>query len=70
MTSVCKEMICGDNYVELTEGCDDGNTIDLDGCSSGCFEETGWSCSGGSFTTISTCLPVCDDNMLLGDEEC
>lgn len=62
--SVCTE-ICGDgkNFKKLypTNQCDDGDTTDGDGCSSGCLIETGWSCSGGSKTTADTCKEVCGD---------
>ncbi len=36
---------CGDGIVSMaTEQCDDGNTSSMDGCSSSCSVETGWSC--------------------------
>ena len=38
------------------EGCDDGNTVDGDGCSSTCSVETNWACYNGSTTTASVCL--------------
>ena len=31
--------ICGDNYLDLEEECDDGNSINLDGCSESCIVE-------------------------------
>ena len=37
------------------EACDDGNTINGDGCSSTCMVEENWSCSGGSPTNKDTC---------------
>jgi cysteine-rich repeat protein len=46
--------ICGDNYVLAVEGCDDGNLINGDGCSSSCTVETNWSCVG-VLTQGSTC---------------
>jgi cysteine-rich repeat protein len=30
---------CGNGRVETGEGCDDGDTIDGDGCSAGCYTE-------------------------------
>lgn len=37
--------VCGDQAVAAGfEGCDDGNTLDEDGCSSGCDVEEGWAC--------------------------
>ncbi len=37
---------CGDGVVDPSEGCDDSNLTDGDGCSQGCQVEPGWSCSG------------------------
>jgi cysteine-rich repeat protein len=34
---------CGDGLV-INEGCDDGNTLDGDGCSATCTVETGFTC--------------------------
>jgi cysteine-rich repeat protein len=42
----------GDGKKAGTEKCDDGNTINGDGCNGDCTSvETGWVCSGGSTTT-------------------
>lgn len=45
--------LCGNGVVDAVagqlytaEGCDDGNVIGLDGCSSVCQVEAGWACSG------------------------
>ena len=46
---------CGDGERESYEGCDDGNVIDGDGCSSTCQVEQNWVCTGGSPTTADTC---------------
>jgi len=56
--------------MEGTEACDDGNTDDLDGCTSTCTKEAGWSCSGGSFYSITACTSICNDNLLVGSETC
>lgn len=45
---------CGDGYVLSYEGCDDGNTMDGDGCSSACKVEKYWSCVG-MYAQGSTC---------------
>ena len=37
----CRE-VCGDDITTLSEQCDDGNSVDLDGCSSTCIDEPGW----------------------------
>ena len=34
------EAVCGDGVIECAEECDDGNTVDGDGCSSACALET------------------------------
>lgn len=46
---------CGDARQTAMEGCDDGNVINGDGCSSSCLTETNWICLGGTPTTPSTC---------------
>ena len=46
--------ICGDDYVLSVEGCDDGNSVDGDGCNSSCLVETGWMCQG-ELAQGSTC---------------
>ena len=45
---------CGDGRLFELD-CDDGNTIDGDGCSSSCSVEIGFNCSGGSTTSASVC---------------
>ena len=40
-TSVC-EPVCGDQVVTGAETCDDGNTVDGDGCSAACQVELGY----------------------------
>lgn len=30
----------------------------------------GWTCSGGTSSSPSTCLPICGDGMWYGTEEC
>jgi cysteine-rich repeat protein len=41
-------IVCGDGIVSAGESCDDGNTIDEDGCSSTCLaEDTGFDCPAG-----------------------
>lgn len=39
---------CGDGYLDATEECDDGNTINGDGCDRKCKVETGYTCSNSS----------------------
>lgn len=45
-------MNCGDGYVLTTEGCDDGNTVSGDGCTSTCKVEEDWLCIGIGATTL------------------
>ncbi|HDP73556.1 MAG TPA: DUF4215 domain-containing protein, partial [Candidatus Woesearchaeota archaeon] len=70
--------VCGDGVIEGDEQCDDGNTLDGDGCSSTCEVESGWLCSPSFLPSIildepagpSECSPVCGDGFIIGDEEC
>ena len=73
--SVCKTEVCGDGKVTGDEGsgdnfCDDGNTVDFDGCSALCQVECGFQCEGGSEATADTCLTVCGDASRTGNETC
>ena len=36
LNGVCSFRRCGNGIIEITEGCDDGNNINGDGCSSAC----------------------------------
>ena len=50
----CREVVCGDGFVDyadtadgdyISEGCDDGNTVDGDGCKADCSDyEEGYTC--------------------------
>lgn len=40
--------VCGNGVLEPGEECDDGHTIDGDGCSSECKVESGWECTATS----------------------
>lgn len=46
--------ICVDG-LRIYVDCDDGNTLDGDGCSSSCKVETDYTCTGGSRTTKDVC---------------
>jgi len=59
--------VCGDGRVEGTEGCDDGGTVDGNGCSATCTVESGWSCTGspsvcGDLDECATNQDTCDAN--------
>ena len=68
--------VCGDGVRTTAEGCDDGNVIDGDGCSSACARETGWRCINvnvafGAYGGVDTCTPICGDGRrVLGYERC
>jgi cysteine-rich repeat protein len=52
---------CGDSVVEASEGCDDGNQIDGDGCSSICQPEATsllTACAGTVVSGVATLVPV------------
>lgn len=49
--------LCGDGIVATTGGCDDGNEVDGDGCSSTCEVELGFVCSGKPSTCTLTPVP-------------
>lgn len=51
------------NYLE----CDDGNTVNGDGCSSTCTIESGYTCGGGTLFTADTCKEICGDGKNLGN---
>lgn len=51
-----------------SEGCDDQNTNNLDGCSSTCTIEAGWNCY--NTPNPSTCIPICGDGMNVLGEIC
>ena len=38
--------VCGDGKIRGSERCDDGNTVNGDGCSVSCAVELGWICTG------------------------
>lgn len=49
----CQE-VCGDGK-RFVLGCDDGNSVNGDGCSSTCQVEVGWNCQGGSPSSADQC---------------
>jgi cysteine-rich repeat protein len=54
--SVCAE-VCGDGKKYILP-CDDGNTVNGDGCSSTCLIETGYVCNGGNENHADTCTKL------------
>jgi cysteine-rich repeat protein len=65
------EPICGNGLEETREQCDDGNTLDGDGCSSQCYIESGSSfcgngiragseqCDDGNTANLDGCTSIC-----------
>lgn len=47
--------VCGDGKNFGLLDCDDGNTVNGDGCSSSCEIEADWMCYGGSSTSADQC---------------
>jgi len=73
--------VCGNGIIEAGEGCDDGNTVSGDGCSSTCVPEAGWNCptAGKACKRIEFCgdgivsLDIgeqCDDGNTVGGDGC
>ena len=60
----CKMNVCGDGYLASIEGCDDGNTIDGDGCSAMCVGE---GCGDGK---VDPATEECDDKNKIDDDAC
>ncbi|MGE0547959.1 MAG: DUF4215 domain-containing protein [Kofleriaceae bacterium] len=58
---------CGDGAInDPVEWCDDGNTMDSDGCDSHCAVELGYACDGEP----SVCTAACGNNAIDPGEEC
>ena len=64
--STCVQ-VCGDGVKTSSEQCDDGNLVSLDGCSSTCTIESGWTCGA---TSPSVCTPICCDSKKVFGEVC
>ena len=60
--TVCIDAYCSDSLLSMGEQCDDGNTLDGDGCSSNCeIEQPNWVCTDPNFTTSEfLCAPAAD----------
>jgi cysteine-rich repeat protein len=61
----CLAPRCGDRVTDETEGCDDGNLNDLDGCSNACQIP---GCGDGVVQTAR--FEQCDDGNTVNDDEC
>lgn len=58
---------CGDNLVIAPETCDDGNSLNSDGCSSSCVIEAGYQCTKSQ---PSYCWDECGDGRVSAREKC
>jgi cysteine-rich repeat protein len=80
--AVTCDVACGNAETEPGEECDDGNTVDGDGCSATCLEEVcgndrvdfGEECDDGNTATLdgcdAACLFECGNSVVAGDEQC
>ena len=55
--------VCGDGRHSGFFGCDDGNLLDGDGCTSSCQVEGGWTCLNGTPSTPSICYHKCNHTL-------
>ena len=60
--------VCGNEKVEGTEECDDGNKDNGDGCDEYCKVEDNWECSGSP--SVCTQKPYCGDGECSAGETC
>ncbi|CAI2381489.1 unnamed protein product [Moneuplotes crassus] len=64
-SSVCSDKCADGIIVDPKIGyCDDGNTINGDGCDSSCGVEPNVSCTIGDSTTASVCTDICGDGFI------
>jgi MYXO-CTERM domain-containing protein len=59
----CTAVACGNNVLEASEGCDDGNNVDGDGCSKTCKVENSKACNAtapGTTGAASCASGICD----------
>jgi cysteine-rich repeat protein len=63
--------VCGNNLLEPTEECEDGNTVEGDCCSSQClFEPNDSQCPQGSCRLGRCEAPLCDNRIIEHPETC
>jgi len=60
------DSLCGNGAIAAAEVCDDGNTVNNDGCSASCDVEAGYACTG----MPSVCGSACGNGALDTGEEC
>ncbi len=70
LTVTCVEPTCGDGMVERLEACDDGNTVDGDGCSADCSAlEVGFTCEEDA-AGMTVCVEACGNGFVDAGEDC
>ena len=62
--------VCGDSIRAGSETCDDGNSVDGDGCAAACAVEIGFTCIDPSGPLPDTCITTCGDGIRVGTEAC
>ena len=62
--------VCGDSIRAGSETCDDGNSVDGDGCAAACAVEIGFTCIDPSGPLPDTCITTCGDGIRAGREQC
>jgi cysteine-rich repeat protein len=62
--------LCGDGYQAPTEGCDDGNTVSGDGCSSLCYPERDWTCLKPGHPCLPPPSMACGNGSLASYKAC
>ena len=70
---MASDSLCGDDVVDPAEGCDDGNTVDGDGCSSSCQPEICLTCAtaGASCGSLDDgCGATLDCGVCSGTDTC
>lgn len=67
LRGLCVAKGCGNSYVELSEACDDGNTISGDGCSGDCYSTE--VCGNGRIDVVGSSAEQCDDGENNSDTE-
>ncbi|MBQ9394419.1 MAG: DUF4215 domain-containing protein [Proteobacteria bacterium] len=69
-TTDCKRVnYCGDGHVSKEEGCDDGGTVDGDGCSADCQVEKNYACKNDDGKSVCVAIP-CGNEILNENETC
>lgn len=66
LQGACRDVICGDGFVDAGEACDDGNVVHADGCSARC--DSNETCGNGIVDALVG--EQCDDGNTVGGDAC